>query len=188
MEDAIVEDLIKAIQQGGKSADDAFIQIDNWFRPLMHSILWRKFSVTDQGQREEYIQEAMLKLFSSLNKGQFIGNTKEELRKYLLAILRNHSISMLKKIKPENKGRTAEDVEALQGADDVKLPASCEEEALLAFCEKNKQAGDNLSFIALGLTLREIAELDGRGYGAMREYIRYTRKKLKQFTKEFCKE
>ena len=184
MGDVVVKSLIRAIQLGGKASSDAFSQIDNMFRPLMHTVLMRGFRVYDKSFREDMIQEASIKLFVSLREGKFRGKTEGELRKYLLRILRNHTLNELKGKKPTID---IDDIE-LQGSDGISISEPCEQKALEEFCKKYPHGYQNLLLVAKGMKLKDVAAADGRSYGAMREHISDMRKKLKGYFETFCKD
>jgi len=184
------KNLIEKLQQGGTSAEQAFIMIDTELRPIMHGIIKNKFKNIPQYQREDIIQEAMIKILDQLQRNKFRGDSS--LKNWAMVIFINKIYDALRKNKSQTN--TINELTSNLNLADERystnmIDLDCEALALHQFRKENPEDMADLDLIVLGkLDQKQLAAMKEMKHGAMRQRVSILKRNIRAYINDFCKD
>lgn len=171
------EQILALILKGGHgNHDQAFNAIyENWAQPMLAFFLSRGCTQQDA---DDVFQDTVVKVWKHAH--QF--NGEGTARSWVWSIARNTLNDHFRRAQKHPITDTLNgdpDDPVITAPDSVEHPDDCVEAGLQLFSQIDPDRAYALELWSAGIDLREIADRIGRTYGATRQYLTESRKKLK---------
>lgn len=186
--DVNIAKLFEAIRTGGRRGEVAFSEIYDILYPKLSDSLHFKYNINNEFDKDNIIQETLIAVYTAIKKNKIKHEHIGSLINFSRTTLHYKTLDFIKdqKNQPSLVGDAIDEYVSEISIENTNIDP-CYGKALDAFSKNNPKGYEILSsYFESDMSLKELAKIENRKYGAMRQYISAIRKKLKKLIDDYC--